>query len=323
MSCSDEGSNRIALIDIGTNAVRLAVFQVRGRHYRVIAVQRERARLGQGMYQDNILKDSAICRTAAACRRLLAFGRRCGASRTIAFMTAAGREAHNRMELAHAIQSAAGIRPRLLRAEEEARLIYDGIAASSGRRRGKLLAVEIGGGSTELALGIGRRCIASVTLKIGAVRMREECPEIGGRGPVPDAAYQRTVARLAERVKRATVGIRRHDPPEQAHGTGGAIASLADAATRAFRGRPLSAGDVVSTAELSEISRQLRSSSLGARRKTLGMDPGRADIIVGGAAILEAIISTLGIGSIAVSFGGLRDGLIRQYLAGLSAGNEQ
>ena len=132
---------------------------------------------------------------------------------------------------------------------------------------------------------------------------------------MPASRYRKLVAGIISRLPPAVTQIRQRRP-EAVFGSGGTIWNLADAAAREYRGRPLATGDLFSSEEIRATVRRLCALGLRARGKVPGINPDRADIIIGGAAILEAILSALKIRSIAVNRGGLREGLIRNYLSG-------
>jgi exopolyphosphatase/guanosine-5'-triphosphate,3'-diphosphate pyrophosphatase len=270
------------------------------------------------MYASALLSPAAMRRTVAACTSIGLINRRLGVQKCVAVMTAAGREARNGKTLVKQLHAAAGIKPVILSGKKEAGLIYSGILGAVNPGRKKILIIEIGGGSTELASGRGASCDAAVALNMGAVRMKHIYPVIGGRKPVPQAAYRRIVSgleiSLRPRLKQFTG--RRFD---LVFGSAGTIRAIADIFSR-LQGCKVAANKSISLRQVGKIALCLCALSLTQRKKLLHVQPDRADIIIGGAAILEAIMSVLKIRSIRVSHCGLREGLILNAYPSLPAG---
>jgi exopolyphosphatase / guanosine-5'-triphosphate,3'-diphosphate pyrophosphatase len=308
-------SRIVSFLDIGTNAARLTTAQFNGTDaYRVLADTRVPTRLGENAPAGNRLAPRAIRRAIRACCRLVRLSRQSGAKEIIAVATSAAREASNRNLFLKKLEREAFIRPVILPERQEARLIYKASASPANLRDRRVFVLEIGGGTTELAWGHGHECEGVKILKLGAVRMKTRHPVIAARAGVPLAVYERIVAEVKSRIKKQLRSLTGR-PFDIVLGGAGTILNLADMAGRLYRGRKLAAGDVVSSKQLKEIIRCLCAQTLAGRRKAPGINPDRADIIIGGAAILEAITDLLKIKSIRASFSGLREGLILDYLA--------
>lgn len=308
----------VAFLDIGTNAARLTIARFHGPNsWKIIGEHRIPTRLGEDMDARRRLSARAMRVTAAACARLAGLGRRAGAKRIVAVATAAAREAANRKRLTRLIKNKAGLTPQILTAPQEAALIFKGVA---GQRpaTGRVLVLEIGGGTTELIAGQGNEFRRSATLKLGAVRLPALYPFIAARPAVPIAVYESMVNDLKIETSKCLGPRRRRKlarPPAVALGSGGTIRNLAEIFYLHFRARKLRPGNRFALADLQRTIRYLCRRPLARRRKIAGIHPDRADIIIGGAAILEAIMAALKITSLEISFGGLRDGLIQNYPA--------
>ena len=180
-----------------------------------------------------------------------------------------------------------------------------------GERRA--LVIDIGGGSTEVALGDSDGAEYPDSLKIGAIRLTNQYLE-GATGPVTAAVYEavrRHVRLEAARTRQRLSGQR----IDIAYGTSGTIRNLAAIAARLSNSaaqRP----DTLRRADLRKAVKLLRSVDLEARRAIPGLNPERADIIIAGAAILEALMDDLGLLEIQVlAECGLREGLVLDHLA--------
>lgn len=299
----------ISFIDIGTNAVRLAIVRFNGRHkYEIIREKRAPVRLGAGMYASGRLSPAAISRTVAACKHFCRTSKILGARKVVAVMTSAGREALNGQTLTNNIRRATGVKPLILSEANEARLIYSGILGSFNHNGKNALVMEIGGGTTEIASGLGCACKVAMALKIGAVRMKHLYPAIGGKSPVPEIAYEQIVDELKTRL-RPRLGKFVNARFDLVFGSAGTIRSIADAFS-GLHGLEPAAKKIISFGQVRKTARFLCGLSLAQRKAILNIQPDRADIIIGGAAIMEALMSLLKIKFIRISLSGLREGLI-------------
>jgi len=312
---------KLAVIDIGTNAVRLLAVEFTGQHkYKTISDLRLPVRLGENMYGSKIISRSAMQRAASACRRIARLSRKLGITRMVAVITAAGREARNAGELVGKIRSGAGITPVILSSHREAKLVYAGVTGGIRPGRKSILAVEIGGGSTELAAGQGNKCERAMALSIGAVKMKHLYPATGGEAPLPEPEYCRMVAMLEKKLRPRLKSLagRRYG---MALGSAGTVRAMADIIAR-FSRNPAKPPDKISSRQVRNAARMLCALPLAQRKRLLEIQPDRADIILGGAAILEALMGILKIRSIRVSRNGLREGLVLEAYPALAAGNK-
>ena len=212
------------------------------------------------------------------------------------------------------IHDEAGLDVHIVSGQEEARIIFLGVLARVKLGERRALVIDIGGGSTEVALGDsdGAEYPDSAT-KIGAIRLTNQYLE-GATGPVTAAVYEavrRHVRLEAARTRQRLSGQR----IDIAYGTSGTIRNLAAIAARLSNSaaqRP----DTLRRADLRKAVKLLRSVDLEARRAIPGLNPERADIIIAGAAILEALMDDLGLLEIQVlAECGLREGLVLDHLA--------
>ncbi len=254
---------RVAAVDLGTNATRLLVADVDGEVTEV-ARRLEITRLGEGVDERHRLLPVPIARV----RNVLADYRReleaLGAERTLAVGTSAVRDAENGEAFLGEVEWSYGFSTRLLTGEEEAELTLRGVGAVEPGT----LVVDIGGGSTELqAPGTGVR----VSLDVGCVRLTERYGE--------DVNAIRTYIRalLPELETTRAVGV------------SGTITTIAALDLQLGEHDPARVhGHVISRRAIDEQLARLRGLSV-AERASL-MEPGRAPVIVAGAAILAEIV---------------------------------
>lgn len=303
---------RLAAIDIGTNSVHVIVVRVRpDLSFEVIDREKDMVRLGAGGLDGKRLTETAM---AAGLQALSKFKRLADAHKVdevIAAATSATREAENGGEFLDAIESATGIRPRIISGPEEARLIH--LAAAYGtdlaRRRG--VVVDIGGGSTEITLGTAARAGLARSFKLGVIRLTE-------RFVNSDPLSRRDERRLVEHV-RAEVGphvaqIRKRGY-DRVIGTSGTILSLgALAAQQAGE----AVGDVrnlrVDAGAFHKLRKALVGLDLQARVALPGLDPRRADLSVAGVVLFDTILQLLKAKEFWLCDLALREGLILDYI---------
>jgi exopolyphosphatase/guanosine-5'-triphosphate,3'-diphosphate pyrophosphatase len=304
-----------AFMDIGTNSVRLMVVRLHpNQAVTTLTQQKEVVRLGEGEFADGHLQPEAIQRAVLVCRKLADLARRYGAEEIVAIATAATREAKNQAELVGRLHREAGLDVRVISGLEEARLIFLGIASGQHLGDRRALFIDIGGGSTELIVGDHASHQALASVKVGAVRLTNLFFLPGEDQPVSAARYALVQRYVANAAVRAVQQVR-EQPFELAIGSSGTIENLADIAAATLQGRRRARDEPLTQAALREVVGQLCALSLEERRRVPGMSPGRADIIIAGAAILDYFMDVLAVPEIQVSERGLREGLLVDYLA--------
>jgi len=305
----------VAYIDIGTNSARLMVVRFAPDHsWTVLSMQKETVRLGEGEFGEvRLLQPAAMERAATVCARLADLARRHGATRFVTVATAATREARNGQEFVRLVDDAAGLDVRVVSGKEEARLIYLGLL-SRVHVEGRALVIDIGGGSTEVAVGGvgGAELVESVSL--GAIRLTSEGPPPDPEGRYTAEHYETLKHRVRLSSQHTLRDIGR--PEAAAYGTSGTVVNLAAVAARSLHQRTPGRDEPLARGDLQAVARRLRGMTAAERRSVPGLSPARADIIVAGAAILETLLEDLGIETIvALAECGLREGLLLDDLA--------
>lgn len=289
----------VAAVDIGTNSVRLLVTDASGRE---LERPMHITRLGQGVDVTGKLSAEAIARTVAILARYREQCARHGVQRIRATATSAARDAGNSAEFFEQAERALGVRPELLSGADEARLSFRGATADLPSEAGPFLIMDIGGGSTELV--VGQQQPEQVTsLQLGCVRMTERHLKSDPPSRVEldacradiervlatariDARAVKTIVGLAGTVTAISamqLGLERYDATRTHHSKLGA-----DQIERAYA--------VLSHASLAE-------------RRRLLVEPQRADVIVGGAAVLLGCVRHFAIKELLVSEHDILDGL--------------
>ena len=306
---------RRAVIDVGTNSVKLLVADVAANEVRPVWEDSRQTRLGRGFYETHRLQPEPIARTAAAVADFARVAREWKTASTRVIATSAARDAVNRPELVSAIAETAGLEVDIISGDQEAEWAFQGVTTDPELARQPLLLLDVGGGSTQFILGRGKHKHFRASYPLGTVRLMEHLPH--GNPPKPDelAACRQWLADFLSREIRPQVepALRREtefsssDGGVQLVGTGGTITMLArlEAQLDDFDRRRIE-GTRLSRDRLRHHVNRLWSLPLAERQELVGLPKNRADVILTGAAIYEAVMEQFQFRELRVSTRGLR-----------------
>lgn len=308
---------RCAAIDVGTNTVLLLVAEERppgpadapGEVAWVPLVERaEITRLGRGVDRSGALEPGAIRDTVAVLARFAGEARALGAGDIACVATSAARDASNGEAFFSAARAEAGLAPEVISGDEEARLIWASAWRDFGGPGG-LAVLDVGGGSTELCAGDAPAPRARASVQMGAVRLTER---VAPPDPPDPAALALLRLRAAEALGPAARTLLQGAPrPARLVGIAGTVttlAAVAQALPRYDAGRVH--GSELALAEVEALFGMLASLPVTERARLPGMEPKRADVIVGGCAIVMEALRALGFERLTVSDRGVRWGLL-------------
>lgn len=300
----------LAAVDIGTNSVHMVVARVGddGR-MEVLAKEKDMVRLGRSGGDMKELAPDAIDRGVAALQRCRRIAEGYGAE-IAAVATSAVREADNRREFLDRAWDEAGVSVEVISGFEEARLIHLGVLQALPIFDDRVLLCDIGGGSTEVLLGRQGEVLASRSFRLGAIRLTERFLS-GPRVDPYDVERCRLHAETVLAPFAADVRSAGFDTVVGASGTIETVFAMAlaargdDPALRTLNGQRIRADEVPAVVDL------LADCPTPDERAGLpGMDPKRADILLGGAVILEQFVRTFGVGELVFSEFALREGVL-------------
>ena len=291
---------RRAVADIGTNSTRLFVADVDdGRVGDVVERRTEITRLGAGVDADGRLRDDAMQRVYRVLDDYRKVIDERGAEDAVAVLTSAVRDAANGQEFSETVRDRWGIEPHVLAGDEEARLTF--LGATSERDpadQTPTLVIDIGGGSTELVIGIGREMSFHVSNQAGVVRQTER--HLHSDPPTGDE--QAALAADAREILSAGVPDRWRRDVGHAIAVAGTATSLASIAQELVPYDPDKVeGFVLSAAESRRILERLAGLTLAERRQVRGLHPDRAPTIVAGVIILIVTLELFGLDEVEVS----------------------
>lgn len=304
---------RRAVIDVGTNSVKLLVADLAGHEIRPVSEQSKQTRLGRGFYGTHHLQADAIAATASAVAAFAAAAREAQAVSIRVIATSAAREAANREELTTAIERASGLKVEVISGDQEADLGFQGVTTDRQLGQAPLLIMDVGGGSTQFVFGAGGKRLHRQSFALGAVRLLETLPCSD-----PPRAEELAAARLwlkrflqAEVMPRLTAAMeaRRDETASAAQlvGVGGTASILGcmEAELTTFDRARLETTRL-SAARVSWHLERLWGLPLEQRRQIAGLPQNRADIILMGVAIYEAVMGECGFRELRISTRGLR-----------------
>ena len=295
----------VAFMDLGTNSVRLLVVRIHAdQSYAILTQQKETIRLGEDEFTDQLLHEAARKRAITVCRHLAELARSFQAEDIIAVATAATREAANQGTFLKAFNAETGIDLQIISGREEARLIYLGVSSGVHIEQRQALFLDVGGGSTEISIGNQREYVYLDSLKLGAIRLTTRFLA-DQAGPTPPARFAEIKQYVRNTAIRAIQHLRAY-PFELAFGSSGTIENLASVAARVIRRRSPAQPQILALTDMHEVEKLLCGLSVEERRKVPGLNPERADIIIGGMAIISTLMEEINIPQITVSTRGLR-----------------
>ena len=300
---------RRAVIDVGTNSVKLLVADVAGSGITPALEESNQTRLGAGFYATRRLQPAAIAKTAAAVASYSATAAKWGAASVRIIGTSAARDALNAADLATAIRQESGLPIRILSGEEEAEWVFRSVASNPKLAHRAVLILDVGGGSTEFIVGENGVPRFGRSYPLGTVRLLEQLQP--GEPPGLEA-LGRCRAFLREFLEQQVVpalqpALRQCGGEVQLVGTSGTASILArmEAGAKDFNREQIEA-TVLPAGRLRALLEEQWQLPLASRRKTPGLPPDRADVILTGIAIYEAIMDRFGFARLQISTRGLR-----------------
>lgn len=296
-----------AAIDCGTNSTRLLISDGRTqveRHMRV-------TRLGAGVDRTGRLDPEAIERTLSVMGDYRRIMDRYEVAGVRIAATSASRDAANRDDFFGPATEILGAAPELISGSAEAQLSFDGATADLPPIDGRTLVVDIGGGSTEFALGTAH-LEGSLSVDMGCVRMTEKFLEHDPPLPEELSNALSVVEQHLDDVSREVPGAGEAD---RFIGLAGTVTTVAAVELGLAEYDRDAIHHFVLTRDAAEdVFRTLATEAIEDRRHNPGLDPGRVDVIVGGCCVLVGIFRYFGFSECVVSEADILDGLILSQL---------
>ena len=293
----------IAAVDCGTNTIKLLV----GDLPHVAVRETRMVRLGQGVDATGRLAQEALERAFAAIDEYAAIIAAHEVTRIRFCATSATRDSANAQEFAEGVHARLGVWPEVLSGDEEAALSFDGAVRNLRTPpAGRVLVVDIGGGSTELVLG-STSPEAAHSMDVGSVRLHERHLHTDPPGTAEVAACVADIDAALDAAHAAGVDLGSADAVVGVAGTVTSVAAgvldlpayLAEAIDQA----------VLPVAQVHTFVDRLVAMTVAERRALPWMHPGRADVIDAGALVLSRVLRRTSVPSLVVSEADILDGI--------------
>ena len=305
-------THRIASIDLGTNTILLLVAELReGGNFVVLDDRAQITRLGEGVDRTSLLNESAQHRTLAALKDFAERCRALGVNEVVAVGTSALRDAANRDEFKRRLQDECGWQLRVLTGEEEARYSFSAVCGGLSVNGRDVMAIDVGGGSTEMIWGKDGTIAGWTSMQLGSVRLTERY--LVDDPPTEEECRRVTTAVDQEIAKQraALSGMKL----QTAVGIAGTFTTLAAVTKRLeVYSHAEVHGSRLKRAEVERLIELFKGKTAAERKRIPGLDPGRADVILAGALLIDRIMAFFAVGEVVVSDQGVRYGLLYEKL---------
>ena len=298
-------AGNIAAVDCGTNSTRLLVADDDGTPLeRLMRI----TRLGQGVDATGALSDEAVERTLEALRDYRQTMDRQGVQRVRMTATSAARDADNRESFLAAAEQVVGVRPEILTGDQEAALSFLGATAELDPSRGPFLVVDIGGGSTEFAVGTTEP-EGVISVDVGCVRLTEKFLH---HDPPTAEELSQAISVARDHLEDVSRELPAANEASLLIGLAGTVTTVA----AVDMGLPHYDRDrihhyLLTRAAVEDVFRTLATEPRRQRVHNPGLEEARADVIVGGTAILAAVLRHFEFHELLVSEADILDGLVQ------------
>jgi exopolyphosphatase/guanosine-5'-triphosphate,3'-diphosphate pyrophosphatase len=316
-----------AAIDIGSNSCRLKIAKVVSHQLKTLHEDREVTRLGASVFDSGLVSPEAMAATLRALKRFQRAAQLHGVDRVRVVATAAMRDARNAPAFQAWVKAETGWNMEIISGLEEGRLIHHGVMSVEPGVGGRVLLVDLGGGSCEITLSEHKRIKETISVPLGAVRLTEGFLQA-------DPPLREGLAQMRRLIARELRRAHRRIQPSKISlviATSGTAAALNEALAasgnarkparktgpKASTGRGLSSATagISPTLEVRKLATKLSKMALPDREAVAGIGPRRAEIIVAGAQVFAELLESFGLPGFRYSPLGLRDGILAQMLA--------
>jgi len=294
----------IAAIDVGTNAIRLAIGSITADH-RIEPLEniREPVRLGKDVFAQGTISEATTEKAIEAFQKFKRLMDQYGVEHQKAVATSATREAHNSDMFIDRVAQVTGIELSAISGDEEARLIHLAVADRINLRNKQAILIDIGGGSVEVTLVSDGSIQVTVSFNMGTVRLLQKLEQ----ERVGESRFNQLVHEYVDATHNwleSRIGRQKLD---LCIATGGNAEALGDLRKRLF---DTDSQFLLTRAELDALVETLQSTTFAERIQQLRLRPDRADVIVPAAIILQTIAVQAGVDQVLVPHVGLKDGLL-------------
>ena len=296
--------NKIAAIDVGSNAMRMVVGELdESWQVNILDNIRLPVRLGQDVFHKGFLEKPSLQQTEEAFLRFKHIAENYGVEKIRAVATSAAREASNRDLLVDRVYRVSGIELEIISGAEEARLIHQAVLHELNLKNKRTLLIDIGGGSIEVTISSGQNIVSTESYNLGTVRLLEKLDS--------KKNSKRHFAKLVrEYTEAARYRIERDIGDEKIQvcaATGGNAEELGRLRQKLFKA---DSDHLIMLDELNRLIERLDHLSYEERMTKLKLRPDRADVILPACIVLHMIASEAHVKQVAIPHVGLKDGIL-------------
>ena len=312
-----------AAIDIGSNSCRLKIAKVVAHQLRTLHEDREVTRLGASVFATGLVSPEAMAATLRALKRFQRAVQSHGFDQIRVVATSAMRDARNSAAFHAWVKAETGWNMEVISGLEEGRLIHQGIVSGEPGTGGKVLLIDLGGGSCEITLSEHKRIRDTISVPLGAVRLTEEFLSVDPAPPEDLARMRRLIARELRRAHRRIQPGR----VQLVIATSGTAAALSEACAAVLSkssksaksgkrsGRSGGSRAIAPSTIVRKLASKVSRMTLPEREAVPGIGPRRAEIITAGAQVFAELLESFNLPGFRYSPLGLRDGILAQMLA--------
>ncbi|MGB9076045.1 MAG: Ppx/GppA phosphatase family protein [Terracidiphilus sp.] len=308
-----------AAIDIGSNSCRLKIAKVVAHRLKTLHEDREVTRLGSSVFDSGLVSPDAMAATLRALKRFQRAVQSHGVDQLRLVATSAMRDARNAPAFQAWVKAETGWDMEIISGLEEGRLIHRGLMSLEPGVGGRVLLVDLGGGSCEITLSEHKRIKETVSMPLGAVRLSEEFLQADPPRTDDLKRMRQLIARELRRAHRK-ISVTKAPLVIATSGTAAALTEACNTAGKASKrprraSRSAEMGGLTATRAVRKLTARISRMSLPEREAVPGIGPRRAEIIVAGAQVFAELLETFSLDGFRYSPLGLRDGILAQMLA--------
>jgi len=296
--------HNIAAIDVGSNAIRMAVGRVNDiEQMEPIDNIRLPVRLGTDAFSQGQIGERAMQAAVDAFLRFRKVADDFAATNIRAIATSAMREASNSDLLIDRIARQTGIQIEVISGEEEARLIHLAVSKAIELKNKRAVLVDIGGGSVEVTTSEDENIISSESYNMGTVRLLRKFNEAGSS----QASFSLLVQEYAEAARRRIDREIGRNEVDLCIGTGGNVEEMGELRKKLFK---RDSSRLITVNELNELIQKLNKMTVPERISKLNLRPDRADVILPAAVVMHTIAHIARVKEVQIPGVGLKDGTL-------------
>ncbi len=297
--------SQVAVIDCGTNSIRLLIAEISGSNFKEVIRTMEIVRLGQGVDENKAFNPDAINRTLSAVKSFKEIIDKNKVDKIRFCATSATRDASNRNIFIDGVRDILNVQVEVIPGEEEAALSFTGATYQLDQGSGPFLVVDIGGGSTEFVYG-DKKVISAKSVNIGCVRMSER--HLTNQPPTMDQIAS-AIVDIDIAITQAAVSVPINSAKSLIAVAGTATTVAAAALNLSTDDRDLIHLSKISADKVHKVAQMFQSMSKSKISALPYMHEGRVDVITAGSLVLSRVMAATGAVEFVASESDILDGM--------------